>query len=121
MRRVLFILLAVSLVTILIGILFDMNKIQTSSIVLSGCLIGTLIGDAIKRKESIMDDMKVGLLVFGILCTLLMGLFILDFFFHLNMLPFSMPKLVIEIFCFSTLSIAFCIGIVWHRGIYKKS
>lgn len=115
MRKAISTLLAVSLATIIIGFIFDLNKMLTSSIVLSGCLTGTLIGDAIKREESIMDDMKIGLLVLGILCILLMGLFIIDYFLHLSMLPVSMPKLVIGIFCFSSLSIASCIGLVWFQ------
>lgn len=63
---------------------------------------------------------KVGGLVLGILCILIMGFFIVDYFLDLSLLPVSMPKLVIGIFCFSALSIAFCIGLVWYLGIFEK-
>ena len=105
MRRIISILLAVSLTTIMLGILFDMSKILTLSLVMSGCLTGTLIGDAIKRKAPMTYGVKVGGLVLGILCILIMGIFIVDYFLDLSLLPVSMPKLVIGIFCFSALSI----------------
>lgn len=64
--------------------------------------------------------MKVGLLVLGVLCILLMGLFVADNFMHLNLLPVSMPKLVIGIFCFASLSIVACIILTWYWGRHKK-
>ena len=104
----------------MLGILFDMSKILTLSLVMSGCLTGTLIGDAIKRKAPMTYGVKVGGLVLGILCILIMGIFIVDYFLDLSLLPVSMPKMVIGIFCFSALSIAFCIGLVWYLGIFEK-
>ncbi len=120
MRKFLFILLAFSLATVMLGILLDMGKVLTGSMTMSGCLVGTLIGDTIKNKGSIANDMKVGLLVLGVLCILLMGLFIVDNFMHLNLLPVSMPKLVIGIFCFASLSIVASIILTWYWGRRKR-
>ena len=97
MRRIILILLVVSLTTIMLGILFDVSKILTLSLVMSGCLTGTLIGDAIKRNVPMTYGVKVGGLVLGILCILIMGIFIVDYLLDLSLLPVSMPKLVIGI------------------------
>ena len=120
MRKFLFVLLACSLFALMLGILLDLSKVLTGSMVLSGCLAGTLIGDTIKNKGSIANDMKVGLLVLGGLCILLMGLFIVNDFMHLNLLPAPMPKLVIGVFCFASLSIVACIILTWYWGRRKK-
>ena len=120
MRKFLFVLLACSLFAIMLGILFDLSKVLTGSMALSGCLVGTLIGNTIKNKGSIANDMKVGLLVLGVLCILLMGLFVVDNFMHLNLLPISMPNLVIGIFCFASLSIVACIVLTPYLGRRKK-
>ena len=104
----------------MLGILLDMSKVLTGSLVMSGCLVGTLIGDTIKNKASIANDMKAGLLVLGVLCILLMGLFIADNFMHLKLLPISMPKMAIGVFCFALLSIVASIILTWYWGRRKR-
>ena len=51
MKKLVYVLLAASLVAIIVGVLIDIEKLYMGAIVFGGCMIGSLIGAWIKERE----------------------------------------------------------------------
>ncbi|GEM_PF-6218363 len=49
MKKLVYVLLAASLVAIIVGVLIDIEKLYMGAIVFGGCMIGSLIGDGLRK------------------------------------------------------------------------
>lgn len=66
-------LLAVSLAATALGVLLDAGRLTTGGMVLSGCMVGTLVGDAMRHGRPRRTDVMTGAALLAVLGVLLLG------------------------------------------------
>ena len=74
MRRIMYVILACSLAAFAYGVVTDCGLLITGGSVLSSCMVGSLVGDSIRRKEPVSRGLLGGLIIFEVLSLVLMGL-----------------------------------------------
>ena len=79
MRRIMYVILACSLAAFAYGVVTDCGLLITGGAVLSSCMVGSLVGDSIRRKEPVSRGLLGGLIIFEVLSLVLMGLFMADY------------------------------------------
>lgn len=114
MRRIMYVILACSLAAFAYGVVTDYGRMITGGSVLSACMVGSLVGDSIRRKEPISRGLLGGLVSFEVLSLVLMGLFMADYFLECSLLPVSMPESVIGLFVYSSISVVLGLGLLWY-------
>ena len=75
-----YVILACSLAVFAYGVVTDYGRMITGGSVLSSCMVGSLVGDSIRRKEPVSRGLLGGLIFFEVLSLVLMGLFMADYF-----------------------------------------
>ena len=114
MRRIMYVILACSLAVFAYGVVTDCGLLITGGAVLSSCMVGSLVGDSIRRKEPVSRGLLGGLIIFEVLSLVLMGLFMADYFLEYSLLPVSMPESVIGLFVYSSISVVLGLGLLWY-------
>ena len=109
MRRIMYVILACSLAAFAYGVVTDYGRMITGGSVLSVCMVGSLVGDSIRRKEPVSRG-----LLGGLVSLVLMGRFMADYFLECSLLPVSMPESVIGLFVYSSISVVLGLGLLWY-------
>ena len=104
-----YVILACSLAAFAYGVVTDCGLLITG-----GSVVGSLVGDSIRRKEPVSRGLLGGLIIFEVLSLVLMGLFMADYFLEYSLLPVSMPESVIGLFVYSSISVVLGLGLLWY-------
>ena len=73
-----YVILACSLAAFAYGVVTDCGLLITGGSVLSSCMVGSLVGDSIHRKEPVSRGLLGGLIIFEVLSLVLMGHFMAE-------------------------------------------
>lgn len=107
-------LLVASLAATALGVLLDAGRLATGGMVLSGCMVGTLVGDAMRHGRPRRTDVMTGAALLAVLGVLLLGALAADGVLGLGWFSTAMPTLVTGVLCFAVLSIVLSALLVWR-------
>lgn len=107
-------LLAAALAATALGVLLDAGRLATGGMVLSGCMVGTLVGDAMRHGRPRRTDVMTGAALLAVLGVLLLGALAADSMLGLGWFHAAMPALVTGVLCFAVLSIVLSALLVWR-------